>query len=537
MSIGLKAASVGLVLIGSLLSACGGSGGIDSSTNLLGGGLQTGEVLPLNFDANGQATLTFGDLSGGEEFALLFFAANAKPGTFDIELKSATFDSNQESLRLLQAPNSFLPPSETDGSDVNSLFHNFLREEESLIGKVVQDFGSEKLLATEGASEISCSDNRGILFKILNSMSNTDTYDTVCGRHYRTTDNVIFYVDESIWGQIPDQALDEVVNDFEAKIPRQRNLLGNESDVNEDGRIAVCFCPGVNRLGASIGGYVTGYFYGGDLFPQTNLSASNEKEVLFISVPDPNGQWGVPVPLDFWLSNIAPTVLTHEYQHMINYHYKVMLAEIGAEESWANEGISHLMEDLSAHSQDPLSETSMENPSRVGLYLQDPQGSAFTQGTSLAQRGGAYLFFRYLYEQANLGRYPNVADGREFLTELVQSPAKGLTNIEETLGWPLRNLLLDFYATLELSDTGLSDNPRYNFHGISLIGDQDDNRGTILSGVQNQFLSTLSLKGAVNAPGGIFYQVTGDTLNSSGKSIDFVASPGMIPGGAVVRLK
>ncbi|MDX1387070.1 MAG: hypothetical protein R3257_05725, partial [bacterium] len=210
---------------------------------------------------------------------------------------------------------------------------------------------------------------------------------------------------------------------------------------------------------------------------------------------------------------------------------------IGAEESWANEGLSHLMEDLSHHSQDPLVQTSPENPSRVALYLQDPQGSAFTQGTSLAQRGGAYLFFRYLYEQANLGRYPNVADGEEFLRDLIQSSDKGLVNIEETLGWPLRNLLLDFYATLELSHTGLSDNARYNFHGIALIGEQNDNRGTVLNGDQNHPLTSVPIKGAVSSPGGIFYQVTGDTLISAGKSIEFLASPGMIPGGAVVRLR
>jgi hypothetical protein len=110
-------------------------------------------------------------------------------------------------------------------------------------------------------------------------------------------------------------------------------------------------------------------------------------------------------------------------------------------------------------------------------------------------------------------------------------------NIEEATGWPFRNILLDFYATLQLSGTELSTDPRYNFQGINLNGPQEDNRGTILSGVQAQTLSTVPISASISSPGGLFYQLGGNTIESVGSSLNFSADPGMIPGGAVIRLQ
>lgn len=525
---------------------CAGTAGTVAETPpLLGGGFGTGEVVPLNFDPSGQAQLNFGELSGGEEFTLLFFAANVNEGSFGIELQSGNGSQSSSPTQLLRAPSTLLPQNSFETSDPTSLFHSFLRQEEAIIGQVLQDSGSEKFFSAQNEGgqsslksyDIPCAGRAGTLIKVLNSMSNTDSFDIICGIEKRTTDNAIYYVDEAALGVLPDGLLDQIINDFESKIDRERSLLGRESDVNGDGRFAVCFCPGVNRLGATVGGYITGFFYGGDLFSLKSLPASNEKEILFISVPDPNGIWGIPVATDFWTRNIAPSVIPHEFQHMINYQYKVLEHEIGAENTWANEGISHLMEDLNGNTSDPLQSTGMENPSRVGLFLQSPESASFTGGTSLAQRGGAYLFFRYLYEQANLQRYPGVGSGEEFLRQLIQSPEKGVANIETTTGWTFQNLLLDFYASLQLSHTGITANPRYNFQGINLFGDQNDNRGTILSGVQGQALDHLSVKGAVSSPGGIFFNVQGNTLKNAGKAIHFIAEPGMIPGGAVIRIK
>lgn len=530
-----------LTLFSFTLSHCAGGGGA-SNTNLLGGGFATGEVRALEFNANGDADLNFGELSGGEQFALIFFGANAAPGNYGVQLKSARDLSSPP--RLLRSPSPELPDTQWLEGDPTSSFHELLREEEQIISQTFSGADGEKFLAGSTPADKTLSgawleycDENGISMRVINNLSNTNSYETICAIERRTTTHAIYYVDRTINNTLPDSLINQVIDDFEAKIDRERALIGAESDVNGDGHFAVCFCPTVNRLGASVGGYVTGFFFGGDLFSQEAIPSSNEKEILFISVPDPSGQWGTVVPADFWVSNIAVSVLPHEYQHMISYRHKVLDQEIGAEESWANEGLSHLFEDLSAQPGDPLPWVGKENPSRVAMFLQNTQLAAFTGGTSLAQRGGAYLFFRYLYEQANLGRFPGVANGGELLNQLLSSPYKGVQNIEETTGWSFRNILLDFYATLQLSNTGLTDDAHYNFQGIDLYGAQDDNRGTVLNGVNSQSLASVPISGTINSPGGLFFNLSGSTIEGAGNALSFSADPGMVPGGAVIRLQ
>ena len=534
-----------LLLTSLLFAACGGGGGTAVKENLLGGGYAPGEVRALEFGSDGQALINFGDLSGGEQFALIFFAAGVNQGNFGVQVKSARDTSSTPPPRYLRSVAPYLPDTQMQEGDATSNFHELLRQEEQIIGQVIAESGKEKFFAATSDNSLAlaqswnvpCANGAGILMKVINNLSNTDSYDTICALQRRVASHAIYYVDESISGSMSDSLINPIIDRFEAKIDRERNLLGQESDVNNDGKFAVCFCPSVNRLGGSSGGYVTGFFFGGDLISAESMPASNEKEVLFVSVPDNNGQWGTVVPTDFWASNIAPSVLPHEYQHMINYRYKVLTQQIGAEESWANEGLSHLMEDLNSDQNEPLAEVGMENPSRVALYLQAPQNAAFTGGTSLAQRGGAYLFFRYLYEQANRGRFPGVADGQELLSKLISSSFRGVKNVEETTGWSFRNILLDFYATLQLSNTGVTEDPRYNFQGIDLHGQQSDNRGTVLAGVQAQTLNTVPVSASVTSPGGLFYQLDGNTVEAAGNSLSFTADPGMIPGGAVIRLQ
>lgn len=525
-----------LILGLSLLPACGGGG--DNSVTALGGGFSRGEVRPLEFDPSGEAIASFGELSGGEEFAVILFAANVNEGNFNVELKSALLDQNS---KLLESRN---PETESPEEDPETSFHERLREEEEILGQWFADGGSTKDLSGgrgEGTGDvgsptrIACAGGAGILINVLNSLNDISSYASSCAVEKRRTGNAVYYVDESAQGFVPDSTLNALINEFESKIAVEREYLGMESDVDGDGHFNVYFTPAVNRLGMDAGGYITGFFYGSDLFPKTGIPASNEMEILYMSIPDPTGKWGVTVGDSFWINNIAPTVLTHEYQHMINFNHKVLLGGIGAEQPWANEGLSHLLEDLST--QNGLSKVSAENPSRVALFLSAPEKSPFTGGTSLAQRGGSYLFFRYLCEQSDLARYPGVSSCRELLKELIQSEWKGVDNIERVTGWPFRNLLLDFYATLQLSDTGITADPRYNFQGICLTCAQDDNRGTVLNGISVKELPNVPVNASVSSPGGLFYNIFGKTITKAGNALNFVAQPGMIPGGAIIRLQ
>lgn len=524
------------------LSGCGGGNDASESSNLLGGGLQVGQVRALIFDENNVAKTSFSELSGEEEFSLLLFAANPQPASYPVQIQSLSLSGD----KALSLP-SPLHEDEDDEPAANARAHVGLREREAeFVGEEpYHPSGDGKALATGG----SCAGGRGVFLKVLTSLSNTNSYTRICAVEVRSSNYAVYYVDESVLGEIPGSALDEVINGFEQKIPYEKALLGNESDVDENGRIAVFFTPGVNRLGAESGGFVTGFFFGGDLFPEPNNPSSNQGEILFSCVPDPKGEFGVPLPVEFWVSNIAAAVLPHEFQHMISFNQKVLMQGVSPEEPWMNEGLSHFIEDLrpqpgispnnlnAGNLAQLFSEPGKENPSRVQLYLASPQTNPFTAGISLAQRGGSYLALKYIFEQANQGRYPQIGDGGELLRGLLANKQKGIDNLEATTGWTFKDILLDFYATLQLSGTGVSQDPRYEFQGICLTCEQDDNRGTVLEGVQTVPLAGISGNGTVSAPGGIFFTVEGSTLSAAGQGLSFMAAPDMIAGGAVIRTR
>ncbi len=526
------------------LQSCGGSGSSATRSEApLGGGLVPGQVQEVVFDSEGKALIHFDELSGTELFSILVFSPNTVTQNFNIQLRG----ENNSQSKLLEIPlggDDFQAAenSDKDFDDPNALFHKILRLREMQLTQQTQNSQGNKSLAvmTSGSSslesqDIPCGDGAGIILKILNSLSSTDTYDSTCAIEKRATQNAIYYVDQQVDSLIPSTSLNRIIDNFERQIPLEREILGEESDVNGDGKFCVYFTPSVNRLGAAAGGFVTGYFYGGDLFPKSSIPASNERECLYILTPDPAGNWGTPLNIGFWESNLANTVLPHEFQHMISFHYKALQAEVGAEESWANEGLSHLMEDLDLEKE--LNHISPENPSRVALFLKTPWSAPFTSGTSLAQRGGAYLFFRYLCEQSENQRYPGLTGCRDLLRSLLQSPEKGVANIESVTGTSFKDLLLDFYAALQLSHTGITQDPRYNFETLCLTCTQDDNRGTVLNGVANQVFNSIPNTGSLTSPGGLFLQIGGNVISKNGDNLFFDTTPGMNAAGAIIRLQ
>ncbi|MCE9623916.1 MAG: hypothetical protein K8R69_00460, partial [Deltaproteobacteria bacterium] len=480
------------------------------------------------------------ELSGNEKFSIVLFAANEGGGVFDFQLSGLNSPAQS---KFLSNPGEV--PLENDSADAEedadatSALHERLREKEGeLVDLEPYSPGSSENAGAGKAMAVtrnSCANGRGIYFNVLSSLSNNSVYETVCGIEVRRGGNAVYYIDESVINDLDDGAFNAILDDFEAKIPHERGLFGGESDVDENGTFSVLFSPAVNRLGNSGGGFITGYFFGGDLYPKSSIPGSNEQEVLFLCVPDPKGTWNVPLDRGFWNSNLGPSVLPHEFQHMISFNQHVLLRNDGAEEAWANEGISHFIEDLKADGS--LNSVGPENPSRVFLYLAAPENAPFTTGISIPQRGGAYLFLRYLYEQANLGRYPGSDNGSDFLKKILQSGIKGIPNLEHATGWSFRNLLLDFYATVQLSNQGVSSDPRYNLQGISLVGSQSDNRGTVLQGVTGHELKKVPFGSQVQSPGAYFLEVSGDTLIAAGQGLSFSAPEGMMGGGIVIRIE
>lgn len=379
-------------------------------------------------------------------------------------------------------------------------------------------------------------------FRVLNSFSSSDSYETVTATLRYQNDVFQFYVDDRDADSLTGEDLALLAEDYSAVIPKEREFYGNESDVNGDGRFAVLFTRVVNGLGASSGGIVTGFFYAIDLFDESQYPMSNEMEVFYTFVPDPSGALGPTISHAFALSNILPGVLPHEYQHMISFNQHYFTNGGSAESGWLNEGLSHLAEDV--YNEDGagyMAAAGLENPARVASYLSNVSNICFSCGTSLNQRGGSYLFLRYLYEQAEAGNLSGASSGAEFIRRLLDTSQRSINNViwaafgDSGTEEDFKAELGLFGLAVYLSGTGASDDPRLSFNGINLRSIQEDNRGTVISGPAIQTVSALPFTDTLMGNGLTYVEISGQTIRESGGTLNFGFDAGAAFGGYVIR--
>lgn len=513
--------------------SCGGNGSSFSTSSASDAPAQEpvgGNVSALTIDGD-IAVVSFVDLDDNEDVLVFLFS-------FSKSSQSASFRISDVSSAGVSLPYLSEDIHTSDG-DITDLFHGMLREyEEGLnpdaaLAEGVTSSRSVKKFASVG-------DER--TFKVLNSFSSSSSYDTVTATLRLQGSFFDFYVESDQGDALSEDDLTELADKFEGVIPLGRELFGTESDVNGDGRFAVLFTKSVNELGASGGGFVTGFFYAVDLFDSNTYAVSNEMEVYYTFLPDPDGAYGTPITKNFAMGNIYPGVLSHEYQHLINYNMHANENGGSAEAGWLNEGLAHLAEDIySADDSGYMTAAGPENPSRVSGYLADIANLCFTCGTSLYQRGGSYLFMRYLYEQAERGNISAAQDGAGLLNKLLDTKLRGVDNvIAAAFGSSggdddFRSLFGLFGLTVYLSNTGLTDDNRLGFEGINLRSAQDDNRGTVLNGPAIQEISSFPFLDTLTGNAAIFIQVPGSLINSTGGSLEFSFGAATEFGGYVIR--
>lgn len=466
----------------------GSSGDAPSETVLLSG------VSEISFDTEDNASVTTSD-SGNNVIALF---------SYDNDGMNYSYQTGSGSSSSLLIKKSVNEPTAD--------FHDSLRQLEE---------GLEGALPTKPRFLRHAEAGSTRAFKVLNSLSSYSSYSVVTAKLRYSSANFEAYVDTRNETALTDEELQEVLEPFENLIAKERNLFGNESDVNGDGKFAILFSQEINELGASGGGIITGYFYAVDLYNDSSYPASNEMEMIYAAIPDPSGSYGYPISKSFSLSNILPSVFPHEFQHMISYNQHVFENGGSSEQSFLNEGLSHLAEDIySMDDSGYMTETGIENPARVDYYLSAIDQTCFTCGASLSQRGGSYLFLRYLYEQAQIGNLTGAASGAELVGRLLNTDRTGLENIlsaavDSTEMAAYKFLLARFSLAVYLSDSGATTDNRYGFTGISLRGLQNDNRGTVLTGPKVTELTDLDYTGEVTSSGISYVSLAADTLPAS----------------------
>ncbi|NUQ01393.1 MAG: hypothetical protein HUU35_16235, partial [Armatimonadetes bacterium] len=254
----------------------------------------------------------------------------------------------------------------------------------------------------------------------------------------------LFYVDfDTPAADLTDAQLAELGSSFDQQIySTVVSLFGEPSDIDDNGRVLVLFTPWVNRRGY-------GVFSPGDLAP----TGGNQADMIYSLVPQPDQGKDYATLRDGLLATLA-----HELQHLVNYHQKHLLAGLGGEESWLNEGLSFCAEQAGGWLDSPGG-----SPENVAAYFAAPERYPLVELTGNYQDGhvgASYLFVRYLADRF----------GDEVFRRLATSALTGRANVAAATGADFGLLLRDWSAALYLSVSGLSTDPRYRISGFDTHG-------------------------------------------------------------------
>lgn len=187
--------------------------------------------------------------------------------------------------------------------------------------------------------------------------------------------------------------------------------FGYESDVDGNGKVNI-LCYDIKDGFSGNGGYIGGYFYGGDLFNQEH---SNQSEIFYI---DTYPLMGTSVNKDVKASY---ETLAHEFQHMVNFNRNVLIEGSYTEmDIWLDEALSMAAEQI--YTGKVLSD-------RIDYYN---YSNAITNGQSLlkwndngdalANYSLSYLFGQYVKVQAN--------QGNRIFKEMINSPYNDYRAVE-----------------------------------------------------------------------------------------------------------
>lgn len=266
--------------------------------------------------------------------------------------------------------------------------------------------------------------------------------------------------------------------------PTDTRAFGQPTDIDGNGHVVLFFTRAVNQLTpANSSSFIAGFFYARDLFPAAATSgfqacaSSNGGEMFYLLVPDPNGVVNGNAFSKDAVTRIAISTVAHEYQHLINASRRMYVntAATDFEETWLDEGLAHVAEELlffaesglpprsnidaallrsSSTYVDAFNNDAISNFGRFGRYLAAPSSnSPFADDDELATRGATWSFLRYAADHT-------AGDDNAKWMQLVNSTTTGLANLSNVFGSSLTSLVRD-WATSTLTDDLTTTDPSY----------------------------------------------------------------------------
>jgi hypothetical protein len=244
--------------------------------------------------------------------------------------------------------------------------------------------------------------------------------------------------------------VDDAVAVFDKRIYKEASArFGQALDVDRDGRFTILFTSWLGRLSAgrvSVGGFVRG----SDFYRDVQPPFGNRCDLLYLNTelkPGPH----------------LHTILAHEYTHAILFSERIFGGYPGGdgtreEESWLNEGLAHLAEDLHGESWGNLDyriSAELSDPARYPLVVADYYGRGLWRTPGV--RGAAYLFLRWCTDR----------HGPDLLRRLTLTGLCGVENLETATRTRFAYLFRQWSAAVVLAGTRESEGA-ISMRGIDL---------------------------------------------------------------------
>jgi hypothetical protein len=210
--------------------------------------------------------------------------------------------------------------------------------------------------------------------------------------------------------------------------------------------------------------------------------------MFYMLAPDPNGEVNGNVRSTSFVLERTFSVLAHEFQHLINDSRRLYVNDaLVWEDSWLNEGLSHIAEELAFYAASGLApgqnlgasllaaqsfkRYNLDNLDRYIRYLRAPEENSLLGNVDqLATRGAAWAFLRYVADR-------DAGDDMAMWTRLVNSTSLGLTNLEQVLGANPRDWMHDWQVSVFTDDAGFAiadryTQPSWNFRVLTAARDE-----------------------------------------------------------------
>jgi hypothetical protein len=135
------------------------------------------------------------------------------------------------------------------------------------------------------------------------------------------------------------------------------------------------------------------------------------------------------------------------------------------EETWLDEGLSHLAEDLTGFGSECVN--------YAKAYLAAPSSFGLISGEDeIGNRGMAYLYMRYLFERLGGATFSATSDptdggGAAFTNAFYSSGLKGLANLNAAIGEDYQTSFKNWLVTLAIAGKGQTTDKKYNYDAVA----------------------------------------------------------------------